>query len=322
VPRPSAPIETSRTEAPTFPAYGQPSYQASTPTPSAPGLPTLPNYDLDPLETDVILTYNQTIAQIDAQNRPDIVRYPAVTELHNRAGSLQPRFDRSLDDTERKERLLEEMNAKLSQAVRLYDSILTQQVARPAWRQQQQQQQQQPLAPSATYQQHTLTAYTPQQQWAAPSSPVPNVHPYATQPYAQSSSPVQTYMPFSPSSMTYQASAAPVSFTSGPQLPAVSAPTAPLSPAPIAAAPPPPPLRQDSYARAQVASPAPPVQQYAPQPQHAQPFQTLPPSQQTMPAFPNVPSYAPFPNVPAGTAYAPSPGVEKVEAKEVALIEL
>jgi len=88
------------------------------------------------LESDTIMTFSQTIEQVQAQGGGDMSRFPAVAQLFDNANNLRPKLARSLDDTGRKEELLTEMNDKLAQAVKLYDHILTQQVSRPIWRQQ------------------------------------------------------------------------------------------------------------------------------------------------------------------------------------------
>ena len=108
-PKPSAPIsvETPRTERAEFsytagPGYAQ-SYPSHTPTPK-PTIPVLPNYDLDPLEEDAILTFSQTVDQLQQQGGRDLSRYPAVTELYDKASGLRPKLAMSLNDTGRKER--------------------------------------------------------------------------------------------------------------------------------------------------------------------------------------------------------------------------
>ncbi|KAG6820229.1 hypothetical protein H0H93_003731 [Arthromyces matolae] len=131
-PRPSAPvaIDSPRTE------YSSTGYSQSYP-PSVshlPAVPSAPTYDLEPLESDVILTFSQTIEQVQAQGGRDISRYPAVNELYDKANGLRPKLALSLDDTDRKEQMLADMHEKLSQAVKLYDQILTEQVERPRWR--------------------------------------------------------------------------------------------------------------------------------------------------------------------------------------------
>ena len=157
-PKPSAPVavEIPRSEEPPY-AYSAPVYPQSyppttTPTPAVPSVPKLPTYDLEPLESDTILTFNQTVEQVEAQGGRDISRYPAVNELFDKANGLRPKLALSLDDTGRKERessnqqahhpdltqvgfleMLSEMNDKLSQAVKLYDKLLTEQVSHPTW---------------------------------------------------------------------------------------------------------------------------------------------------------------------------------------------
>jgi len=109
-PKPSAPVavETPRSEEPPY-AYNTTGYSQSyppttTPAPAIPSVPKLPNYDLEPLESDTILTFNQTVEQVEAQGGRDMSRYPAVNELFDKANGLRPKLALSLDDTGRKER--------------------------------------------------------------------------------------------------------------------------------------------------------------------------------------------------------------------------
>ncbi|KAH7910014.1 hypothetical protein BJ138DRAFT_1153929 [Hygrophoropsis aurantiaca] len=133
-PRPSAPVEVQQPE--------QPNYQLSQPTHSQSYPPTItpasnikvPSYDLDPLESDAILTFSQTVEQVQAQGGRDMTRYPAVNELFDKANGLRPKLALTLDDTGRKEQMLSEMHDKLSQAVKLYDKLLTEQISHPTWR--------------------------------------------------------------------------------------------------------------------------------------------------------------------------------------------
>lgn len=104
--RPSAPlgVETPRSEQPSYTygaGYAQ-SYPPSTATPK-PTVPTLPKYDLEPLEEDAILTFSQTVDQVQSQGGRDLSRYPAVTELYDKANALRPKLAMSLSDTGRKE---------------------------------------------------------------------------------------------------------------------------------------------------------------------------------------------------------------------------
>lgn len=104
-PKPSAPValDSPRIEQPSY-SYAGPGYSQSYPPTVAPALPTIPNYDLEPLESDAILTFSQTIEQVEAQGGRDISRYPAVNELYDKASSLRPKLALSLDDAGRKER--------------------------------------------------------------------------------------------------------------------------------------------------------------------------------------------------------------------------
>ncbi|KAG7090610.1 hypothetical protein E1B28_009712 [Marasmius oreades] len=166
-PKPSAPlaIETPRNEEPSF-SYSGSTFSQSYPPgvlPPHPVLPKVPNYDLEPLEEDAILTFSQTVEQVQAQGRRDMSRYPAVNDLYDKANSLRPKLALGLDDAGRKQEVLSEMHDKLSQAVKLYDQLLSAQVAQPRWRS--------PQASAAPYQQPTYTGHTAQpngqqSQWA------------------------------------------------------------------------------------------------------------------------------------------------------------
>ena len=104
-PKPSAPVvlETPRFEERQYPATGS-GYSQSNPEISQNVIPKVPSYDLAPLEADAILTFNQTVEQVQAQGGRDLSRYPAVTELYDKASGLRPKLALSLDDTGRKER--------------------------------------------------------------------------------------------------------------------------------------------------------------------------------------------------------------------------
>jgi growth factor-regulated tyrosine kinase substrate len=106
-PKPSAPTdpETPRAEGPSISYTGSGPSQSYFPAAASeePSVPTLPNYDLAPLESDTILTFSQTIEQAQAQGGRDVSRFPAVTQLFDNANNLRPKLARSLDDTGRKE---------------------------------------------------------------------------------------------------------------------------------------------------------------------------------------------------------------------------
>lgn len=279
-PRPSAPMETPKAEH--APYSYQPDYalqqqqlqqqQAYTQTPALPMLPKLPTYDLDPMETDAILTFNQTVEQVEANGGRDLSRYPAVTELYEKANGLRPKLALSVDDAGRKEQMLSEMHDKLSQAVKLYDSILTEQVMHPRWRtsrspqqqyQQPQQQQQQPVSSSSN-------SYA---QWAAPSqTPVPASQTpsqsYASPPQQQQA-PIQQYYPSqTPVPLPQHVASPPPMQTLQRSQSLISAPP------PQTYAPPPPPMttisstpRPQAQMSPQVAYTQPPPVNYAPTPQ-------------------------------------------------------
>lgn len=67
-------------------------------------LSTLPNYDMDLRESDMIMTFTQTLEQARHDpNGRDITRYPALSQLYDQANGLRPKLAMSLDDTSRRE---------------------------------------------------------------------------------------------------------------------------------------------------------------------------------------------------------------------------
>lgn len=99
-PKPSAPTASEPRRAEPF--Y-TPSQYNTTSVPVIPPVPSIPSYDLEPLESDAILTFSQTVEQVEAQGGRDISRHPAVNELYDKANNLRPKLALSLDDAGRKE---------------------------------------------------------------------------------------------------------------------------------------------------------------------------------------------------------------------------
>jgi growth factor-regulated tyrosine kinase substrate len=62
---------------------------------------SVPSYELAPLESDAIMTFNQTISDAQTYGLRDLRQ---THELYSRATTYQPKLTKSLDDTERKER--------------------------------------------------------------------------------------------------------------------------------------------------------------------------------------------------------------------------
>ncbi|KAF8530931.1 hypothetical protein JB92DRAFT_2578725, partial [Gautieria morchelliformis] len=137
-PKPSAPVVASHDEPEGYVYRGTFTYangsEKDIPLPAQPPLPTLPNHDLNPREADAILTFNQTIQDAHSQSGSDLSRISNAHEMYDLANSLRPKLALSLDDTDRKEHMLSEMHDKLSQAVKLYDQLLTEQISHPTWR--------------------------------------------------------------------------------------------------------------------------------------------------------------------------------------------
>jgi hepatocyte growth factor-regulated tyrosine kinase substrate len=105
-PKPSAPavFETPRTEAEPV-SYDRYAHPRSSPPALIPPPSTraMTSYDLDPTESDAILTFSQTIEQVQSEAGRDMSRYPAVNEMYDKANSLRPKLALSLSDAGRKE---------------------------------------------------------------------------------------------------------------------------------------------------------------------------------------------------------------------------
>ncbi|KAH9939022.1 ubiquitin binding protein [Epithele typhae] len=268
-PKPSAPIiidSTDRAPLP-YPGYTQsqsypPSSERSTPKPR---LPHIPSYDLEVLEADAILTFNQTVDHLQAQGGRDLSRFPAVTELYDKANGLRPKLAMNLNDTSRKEQMLVEMHDKLSQAVKLYDKLLTEQVSRPSWRSATPRQEQPSTSYSPQYQQPVSGAYgqwqqppqTPVQAQPSYYSPAPSAPPQVNGTY--SSDQQSMYLaPIAPVMSPHQQ--VPYSAISPPpvSIPQFAPPPPPTN---VYQAPPPPQQQLQQQLQPVAAPPAPPQQQ-------------------------------------------------------------
>nr|GAT55324.1 predicted protein [Mycena chlorophos] len=285
-PKPSAPmaIETPRTEETGY-RYSQ-SYPPATAAPQQPPMQRLPSYELAPLESDAILTFSQTIEQVQTLGGRDMTRYPAVNELYDKANSLRPKLAMSLDDAGRKEQVLSEMHDKLSQAVKLYDKLLTEHVVQPRW-QSPQPQAQQPYQSYAWPQSAPpqQSQYPEQAQWypAQPQQPQYTGQQQPQQPQYTGQQPQQySYQPQYAASSQQYSSPTPVPSAPTPQQPQYQQqpvtyapqPVAPVAPPPVTFAQSPPPMVQQAqqpsapatFQQPQTAAyqtPSPPVQQYA-----------------------------------------------------------
>ncbi|KAF8060858.1 vacuolar sorting-associated protein Vps27 [Lyophyllum atratum] len=289
-PRPSAPIalDSPRTE------YAGAGYSQSYPPAIAQApLPTIPNCDLEPLESDAILTFSQTVEQVETQGGRDISRYPAVNDLYEKANSLRPKLALSLDDAGRKEQMLSDMHDKLSQAVKLYDKLLTEQVAHPRWRSPQ------PAANPYHPAEASYAAAAGYNQWASQTPASASAYQPQSEPSRVPQSPQASYSEYQPQytpqpyaappqSQWHQQPAQPVQhYSPTPAAPTFSPPQSP--PAPM--------RRESQYAE--------PPQQYqayaAPTPTPSQPL-TLPPvtlnPQQYQPPAQAQPQYAASPPPP------------------------
>lgn len=252
-------------------------------------------------------------------------RYPAVNELYDKANGLRPKLAMSLDDTDRKEQLLSEMHEKLSQAVKLYDKLLTDQVSHPTWRRSPQQ-----VHPTTVpVRQSTQTPVNGYNQWApsnhhasSVSSPVlapprTDSAQYAPQPLI--SRPTLSTVPESEPQYNHYAAGQSQSYTS--EVPGPSQHlTAPLAslPAPPQPQQPPhftsPPLTASYLPQLAPASPTIPVNQPVSIPQFANtptPSQPPPPAPALQPMVPPLappmPALARHHSVSARTTISPPP---------------
>lgn len=203
-PRASAPIGLETPQSERNFQFGEPQYSQSYPPMVQPALPKIPNYDMDPIEEDAILTFSQTVDQLQAQGGRDLTRYPGMNELYDKANGLRPKLALNLDDTGRKSQMLTEMHSQLSEAVKLYDKILTHQVSQPRWQAAPQRQAmhyaQQPI--SSPVQAPPRQQSLPQQHAPSPQSTMQYSQPYYAPPqtqYSQYSNPVHSYASTSPS---------------------------------------------------------------------------------------------------------------------------
>lgn len=172
---------------------------------AAPEWKPLPTFDLQPRETDTLLTFTNTMEQMTAYGERDLSRFPHAHVLHDQAMSVAPKLARNYEEKSTKKQMLAEMQAKLSEAVTLYGSILD---GQQAYAQQQQQQQQR------QYVQHAQQYAPPQgQSQYAPPQPYTNGYAYAPQyaaqqpyapQYASSSSHMYPAMPAQPVQPAYQ----------------------------------------------------------------------------------------------------------------------
>ncbi len=346
--------------------------EAAAPRPSAPIATStgmrLPNYDLEPLESDVILTFSQEVDQVHRQGSG--LKGRQVNELYDKANSLRPKLAMSLDDAGRKERessfvvfiyslmpttlfaeLLTDMHGKLSEAVKLYDQLLTEQLAHPRWRQSQYQPQ-----PPISYQPQTpvQASYAPQSQPYAPPQEYQPPSQTSYQPTYATSYATPTQSTYNPSyvavdqgQMVQQsASAPPVSISSPPPVshpsqaqyspsapmpvsqPQYSAPTPSAPPSenlPVQTYQPPvhsPPPQQSNLSRHNTYSS--PQSYSSPVAQPSQAYSSPPqtysaPPQSVYTPTPALPSFPVAPNFPVAPTQAPW---REPERKEALLIDL
>ncbi|KDN42994.1 ubiquitin binding protein [Tilletiaria anomala UBC 951] len=101
-------------------------------------MPTLPSVDLPPSDIDAILTFAQTVRQLDrsiAAGQTPRGQQPSqqAQTLFEKSSAVRPRMARSLGEAERRHKALLQMHEKLAEAVRMSDRLLDAQLAGNVW---------------------------------------------------------------------------------------------------------------------------------------------------------------------------------------------
>ncbi|GMK55170.1 hypothetical protein CspeluHIS016_0202260 [Cutaneotrichosporon spelunceum] len=196
--------------------------------PSAPmeeELKPLPTFDLNPRETETILTFSNALDQMAAYGERDLQRFPHARLLHDQAHAIGGKLQRNVEEKNTKAHILQEMQDKLSEAVALYGQILdgqqayaqrkAQEAQHAAYYQQygyQQQQQQQGYYVPPTQQPYTngyeqpAAPQAPSQLASAPAQRVPSMYPSVPQTSAPYTYQPQQYAPWQPQQPSYQSS--------------------------------------------------------------------------------------------------------------------
>lgn len=163
-------------------------YQASAPyIPQAPTAPSVPSYELAMSEFDALDAFSNVLPARQ-------VSLDDANELFYRADRHRGKMLRGLEDSRVKAEMLDELNAKLQRAVRLYDSLLERRLS--SYRHSYQQPQQQYNQP---YQQPRQQYYQPSQQ--AQQNPHSQFQPANQQDVQRYTSPApaqQAHTPYNP----------------------------------------------------------------------------------------------------------------------------
>ena len=105
-----------------------PSEHATSTVAPEPALPsaqlTQPSWELTQIETDNINMYATLVEKVQSAPPGAILREGQIQDLNENISSLRPKLARTLADTVSKYDKLVEMNAKLTTAIRFYDSLL------------------------------------------------------------------------------------------------------------------------------------------------------------------------------------------------------
>ncbi|BEJ13787.1 hypothetical protein CspHIS471_0309610 [Cutaneotrichosporon sp. HIS471] len=280
--------------------------------PSAPmeeELKPLPTFDLNPRETETVLTFSNALDQMAAYGERDLHRFPHARLLHDQALAVGGKLQRNVEEKTTKAQMLQEMQGKLGEAVAMYGRILDEQQAyaqrkapeaqHAAYYQQYGYQQQQlqgyyiPPAQQPYTNGYALAAAPQAPSQQAPAQHAPSMYPsmpHATGPYAYR----PQYAPWQPQQPSRQSSYAQYA-APDPQLP-TAAPSAPTPSAPaVTTATPSAPVLASSYT---VASAPPPIDMASHPSMSPSVASTVP-----LPSSPlQQPSYVAAPSVPSAPA--------------------
>ncbi|KAG0139318.1 hypothetical protein CROQUDRAFT_52110 [Cronartium quercuum f. sp. fusiforme G11] len=95
--------------------------------PLAPPKPPLPSYELTTEQTNAIYNFS---SEVDTAIRTGTLNptNPALNNAHSTVESVRPLVMRGIENADRKTQLLREMNDKLSEVVKTYDRLLSEQI--------------------------------------------------------------------------------------------------------------------------------------------------------------------------------------------------
>lgn len=193
--RPSAPPDDDSAAPPDAYTHHHPTgYPVSTRRAEEPEYKPLPTYDLSPREAETMLTFAQTVDHAVAFGDQDFRRFPHVHALYEQAGAVSGKLIRNIEEKNTKQRashagvtryraraltspfseMLSEMQEQLMNAIRKYDTLLTEQDNYARHQAELRRQTEQPYPPVGQYGYMPPYGY----QASAPMAPQGQAYPY------------------------------------------------------------------------------------------------------------------------------------------------